>query len=179
MKTSTNKLVTERLLTFDPGTKNFGVSATSIVKGRPEILHLGLLKNPITDLKNGEREIQEYAFTREVLKLIRLYQPSTIVIERFQNRGRGMGALVEKVSYMIGLLARICRKNNIQLILYVASQWKNDIKRKTGKKMEEYYKHVKPNPPHVLDAFLLGMYYAQVPFHMKYLKRIAKWEIAP
>jgi len=170
------------IIGLDPGTNNFGFSVMKFVRGRPVILETGLLTNTVNYLTNDVFLQLARKFCRVVKYLIEKWGPFRIIVERFINRGRFFAALVEKISIMIGMIERICRRYKVHLLLVTAAAWKNQFHRTVPSELKLIYKQFKPLPPHCIDSALLSMYgYTKIDtyryFRVRLLHRIKrKWQ---
>ena len=92
-----------RLLSFDPGSRNMGVSLVCYNKKskKIQVLANATLEFPIHDIK--QIASQKENFLNEVNKWITIFKPHGIIAERFQSRGL-KGNTVECVNIMLGLL---------------------------------------------------------------------------
>lgn len=146
---------TKRVLAFDPGSRNMGVSVVAVnEKGKVGVLANAILTNPIYDLtKFGP---QRDMFLTEVARWVDLYQPNGIIAERFQTRGgSSMGPLIECVSMMNGLMAG---RYNLPVKYITAATWKNEFHRRFQEcTLDELYR-VCRTPPHQLDCSFIGLY---------------------
>lgn len=145
-----------RILSCDPGTRNFGISCVGVKNGRPDVIASALLEHPITQLTSGFMA-QRDLYSNELRRWIELYDPDVFIAERFQTRGNG-GPTIELVSVMIAFLG-IIRKKPIKYV--VASQWKNDFNKHHGEGDKEFLKGLYSDclaTPHQLDASLIGIY---------------------
>lgn len=143
-----------RILTNDPGTRNYGIACVGVKDGKPDVIASALLTNPMTSLTAdvmGQRDL----FTEEVRQWHKLYSPDLVIAERFQTRGNG-GPTIELVSTMNALLGAMRR---IPYKYIPASQWKVPFNRRWGDK--EFLKGLYADcltTPHQLDAVLIGIY---------------------
>jgi hypothetical protein len=153
-----------KVLSFDPGSSNFGVFAgvlggvTKIEKIK--IRYSGMLKNPLVSIDKG-LELQAQTFIEEISNLIDKYEPDIIIAERFQARGL-KGKTVELVNMMLGMIAGLTLEKqeelgkSICLKFITAATWKNALNRETS--LDEIYSLVKSKEKHKIDAALIGIY---------------------
>ena len=120
-----------RVLSFDPGTVNMGVSCVELRNGRLHVLCSAVLNYPIHDIPLLSQ--QRLDFINEVQAWITCFKPKGIVAERFQSRGL-RGSTVECVSMMLGMLSML----NLPFYFITASTC-NVV-------------------PHILDSALIGCY---------------------
>lgn len=158
-----------RILSFDPGEKNFAFSVTEhktegqLLKSR--CIDNGLIKNTITDLKDSVNyAAQAKAFVQEIELLRTKYEIDHIALERFMGRGIKVGTTSETTNIMIGLLTSSMWKYNDDVILVNAAVWKNayNAVRKdslTSSQLKDEYKLI-CTTPHQFDATLIGVFIA-------------------
>lgn len=141
-----------RILAFDPGSKNMGISIVNIDRKTFEIRVLAnaTMSYPIHDVKKVTK--QRDLFVEEVSQWISLFCPNAIIAERFQSRGL-MGTTVECVGIMLGILLQF----NLPTKFITASTWKNCFQKRFGVNLREVYKTI-PTTPHQLDSSLIGCY---------------------
>jgi hypothetical protein len=146
---------TPRILSCDPGSRNFGIAVVATDGSQVKVAANSILTNPIHDLTKFES--QKQVFLREVGGWIDLYKPNALVVERFQTRGLG-GPLIEMVSSMNALMSGYF---NLKTLLITASTWKNYMQRRFEFDLNELYKEF-AIPPHQIDASLIGVYGLEV-----------------
>jgi hypothetical protein len=153
-KTSGLSKATKRVLAFDPGSRNMGISVAAVnAKGTIKIMANSIVTNPIFDLTSFG--LQRDIFIQEIAKWIEVYQPNGIIIERFQTRGL-LGPLIEIVSIMIGIISG--RWPHIPIKLITAATWKNEFHRRFERvTLEDLYKESRTTP-HQLDACFMGVF---------------------
>ena len=144
----------KRILAFDPGSVNMGVSLVELKGNKPVVLFNATLMHPLHSIVNFKEE--RVAFLNEVQQWIDLYKPKAIVAERFQSRGL-KGATVECVSMMLGMLSML----DLPVLFITASTWKNKYQRKFNCNLRDVYKTILTTP-HQLDASLIGCYGLEV-----------------
>lgn len=147
------------ILSLDPGTsaKSFAWAITSKTKKDKETLVVSsMLRYPINDLTESSLAQQKLLFVKEMKSIIKTFNPTDIVAERYQVRGRFMGAASEKISFMLGILSTLYPKIDYHLI--IASQWKNKFNQCFSANLDVLYKELKPIPPHIIDSCLIGYY---------------------
>lgn len=137
------------VLGCDPGSKNYGIALVGLVKDKPKVYANAVMMRPIETLITYNESVSAY---KEELEHWLAPGVNGIIAERFQTRGNG-GPLIELVSVMIGVMDRYDKP--IKAI--VASQWKNDFKRRFGLDLKDLYDDVMVQP-HQLDASLIGIY---------------------
>lgn len=149
-----------RILSTDPGTRNFGIACLGVKNNKIDVVASALLTHPITLLTSGH-QAQREAYEEELMRWITLYSPDAYIAERFQTRGNG-GPTIELVSTMNALLPTLVPKPYKYI---VASQWKNDFnKRWIDSDHDDYDTPLKAlygtclATPHQLDASLIGEY---------------------
>ena len=145
---------TRRMLSMDPGGRNFGISLLAVnEKLQVKVVVNSLLTNPVDDLVavNNASEL----FMQEIDRWVTLYKPQAMAAERFQPRGL-LGPLAEKVSVMLGLLKGVNR--SVPLKLVTAAVWKNEWHRRFPHlTLDEMYKLTRTTP-HQLDSIFIGIY---------------------
>jgi hypothetical protein len=137
------------ILACDPGTANFGIALVGLVKGKPRVYANAVMMRPMNDLKKVNKQGSQ--FKLELAQWLSA-RPGGIIAERFQTRGIG-GTTIETVSCMLGILSCF----GLPMKAVVASQWKNEFKRRFGQDLKELYPTVSV-APHQLDAALIGIY---------------------
>lgn len=143
-----------RILTCDPGTRNFGIACVGVKNGKPDVIASALLTNPITSLTADVMK-QRDLFSAEIRQWFEMYDPDLVIAERFQTRGNG-GPTIELVSVMNALLGAVRR---IPYKYIPASQWKVPFGQRWGDK--EFLKGLYADcltTAHQLDAVLIGVY---------------------
>lgn len=141
-----------RLLSFDPGSRNMGVSLVCYNKKskKIQVLANATLEFPIHDIK--QIASQKENFLNEVNKWITIFKPHGIIAERFQSRGL-KGNTVECVNIMLGLLLSL----NLPTKFITASTWKNKFQKRFQVDLREIYKNI-ATTPHQLDSSLIGCF---------------------
>jgi hypothetical protein len=146
---------TKRMLGLDPGSRNMGISlAAANAKDQVKIIRNAIVTSPVDDLVNfmASREV----FLTEIARWIHYYEPHGIIAERFQTRGgANMGALSEKVTVMLGLIAG--RWPSLPIKLITAATWKNDYQRRFEFQLDDIYP-VCLATPHQLDSSFIATY---------------------
>lgn len=141
------------ILAMDPGTKNF---AFAWVKDA-NVCAAGILSQAIQSIKLDRLGSSSSNFMEEIERLIDQTKPDIIVIERFMVRAFGT-KLIELISFMLGVIAIICKERGIALRLITPAQWKTAAK-KTIDLKKLYAEGRKYNlPPHPLDAMCMARY---------------------
>lgn len=143
---------TIRLLAFDPGSKNMGISVVSLDKKtlRIKVIANSTMTYPVNNIKKI-MEQRKY-FINEVNSWIKRFSPMGIIAERFQSRGL-RGATVECVCIMLGMLL----ERKLPVVYITASTWKNKYQRRFCVNLRDLYKKI-PTTPHQLDSCLIGCY---------------------
>jgi hypothetical protein len=145
-----------RILTCDPGTKNFGIACVGVKNGKVDVIANAVLTNPMYEL-TADVMRQRDLFSKEVRQWFKLYDPNLVIAERFQTRGNG-GPTIETVSLMLGLLGAFRR---IPYKYVIAGQWKNAFNKRWAEGDKEFLKGLYGDcltTPHQLDATLIGVY---------------------
>lgn len=154
-RTARKRLAGQRILSIDPGTKNFAVCLQDggIVRGTMYLHQL------IDAIKTDEPErIDGYA--QAVSRLLDTTAPDAVIIERFMAR-QFSAKIIELVGVMIGIMVMLCRARDVPLTIVSSAQWKTPFKRVGD--LKALYAHGKARygmEPHVIDAMLLGRYLA-------------------
>jgi hypothetical protein len=145
---------TKRVLAIDPGSRNSGISVVAVnAKEQIKVMANSILTNPIHDLTifGTQRDI----FMQEIARWVDVYEPSGIIIERFQTRGL-LGPLIEQVSIMIGIIAGAYPHIPIKLV--TAATWKNEFHRRNETvTLDDLYKECRTTP-HQLDSAFMGVF---------------------
>lgn len=130
-----------------------GIAAIELARNKPKCLANSLVAAPLSNLNIGFRGHLS-TFMTEIDNWVQEFQPSAMIIERYQARGL-RGNTGELISVMIGALAWNYR---MPMRLITAAIWKNEFHRTNGKgHLDELYKTCKTTP-HQLDAVLIGCY---------------------
>lgn len=140
----------KRILGFDPGTKNMGISCIELRGNKCYVLANATMEHPLHDIKAFM--IQRDAFLSEVQYWITTFEPDAIVAERFQTRGL-KGPTIELVSMMLGILGML----NLPVLFVPAVVWKNKFQKRFCCDLREMYGEINTTP-HQLDASLIGCY---------------------
>jgi hypothetical protein len=144
---------TIRVLSFDPGTKNFGISCVAAKNGKVKVVANSVLTNPMYDMTKFE--VQKRLFLAEIQRWVELFQPNALIAERFMLRGVGTGqAMGELVPSMIALVSAYFNLNTLTI---PAAQWKVPLQKRFDFDLKELYKQAAV-APHQLDASLIGVY---------------------
>lgn len=144
----------KRILSFDPGTKNMGISCVELIKDKPHVLCNATMENPLHDIKAFMQ--QRDLFVSEVQAWIDMFEPQAIVAERFQTRGL-KGPTIECVSMMLGILGMM----GLPVLFVPAVVWKNRFQKRFSTDLREMYQYINTTP-HQLDASLIGCYGLEV-----------------
>lgn len=117
-----------RVLGLDPAIKNFGFSMLEIREDKTawRIIECGLLQHPINAIGEDLRDSLD-TFTYEMRRMIQVWRPADVVIERFQNRSRVGASQTEKVNIMIGLAAYMADSASCNVHALTAASWKNKV----------------------------------------------------
>ena len=158
-------MTTFRVLTGDPGTKNFALAVTEYSDGKIRSLGTKMLELPFHDLSSREAAEALHLVTREIRRLIRKYNVDAMYFERFQVRGKNASA-IEGINVMLGVVLHLAWLYEKRSRLITASTWKNNCNRNNadGMKLDEAYKEFKltsvhsPKAIHEFDASLIGVY---------------------
>lgn len=146
---------TKRMLGLDPGSRNMGISLVAAnEKGNVRVVANSIVTNPVNDLVNFMESRK--LFLEELDRWISIYKPHGIIAERFQTRGgANMGALSEKVTIMLGLIAGVYPR--LPLALITAATWKVPYQRRFEFNLDAVYPVCKTTP-HQLDSAFIGCY---------------------
>ena len=145
-----------RILTCDPGTKNFGIACVGVKDQKIDVIANAVLTNPMYEL-TADVMRQRDLFSKEIRQWFKMYNPNLVIAERFQTRGNG-GPTIETVSLMLGLLGAFKR---IPYKYVIAGQWKNAFNKRWAEGDKEFLKGLYKDcltTPHQLDATLIGVY---------------------
>lgn len=177
-----------RLLTLDPGPRNFGFSVSDFTDTGMKLLEVGQITSTITNLtrdnfyrkptkamrdkakKKGVRLTKKdmpfepplnegfLRFYKAFLKLVKDHRPDEIVVERFQSRGL-RGPVIECISIMLGIILTVAHTMKIKVRLVIASQWKNAINKITN--LEDFYTfgNTIGFTPHECDTLGMALYH--------------------
>ncbi len=148
--------VAKRVLSFDPGSTNMGVTCLEYDEATQQfkVLADAVLMHPLHDLKKFTEGRD--AFLAEVNSWIYQYDPQAIIAERFQSRGL-RGTTIECVCIMLGLLASL----QLPVLFITAATWKNRYQKRFNIDLREIYKEIQV-APHQLDSCLIGCYGIEV-----------------
>ncbi len=144
----------KRILAFDPGSRNFGISCVGVRNNRIEVIANSIMTHPITSLVDNY-QTHLNIFISELAQWINLYEPDGFIMERFQTRGHVGGPLIELVSVMIGAITTEYRFTPCRIV--AASTWKNSFHRRFAVQLDDLYKQCLTTP-HQLDATLIGCF---------------------
>lgn len=158
-------MTTFRVLTGDPGTKNFALAVTEYSDGKLRSLGTKMLEFPFRDLSSREAAAALYLVTCEIRRLIKKYDVDALYFERFQVRGSGVSA-IEGINVMLGIVLHLAHLYEKRSRLITASTWKNNCNRNNASEMslDEAYREFKltsvysPKAIHEFDASLIGVY---------------------
>ena len=142
-----------RILSVDPGTRNFGIACVGVRGNKVDIIANAVLTNPMYNIADNF-PMQKKLFLDEIGMWLAMYKPDAIIGERFMTRGLG-GPLIEIVSMMNGMLSMLIPDAPFKVIS--ASTWKNKWNRRFKTQLDQMYKRVRTTP-HQLDAGLIGCY---------------------
>lgn len=141
------------ILSIDPGKTNMGIAAVRLERNKPKCLANSLVNAPLSNLNIGFRD-HLALFISEIETWVKEFNPSALIIERYQARGL-RGNTGELISVMIGALTW---HYNMPTRLITAAIWKNEFHRVNGKgHLDTLYKTCRTTP-HQLDAVLIGCY---------------------
>lgn len=144
---------TIRVLSFDPGTRNFGISCVAAKENRTKVVANSILTNPMFDMTLFES--QKKVFLKEIGRWVETYKPNALIAERFMLRGMGTGqAMGELVPSMIALVSAYFRLNTLTI---PAAQWKVPLQNRFDFDLKELYKQALVEP-HQLDSAFIGIY---------------------
>lgn len=144
---------TKRILAFDPGSRNMGVSLIAAnEKLKVKVVANSIVTNPVNDLVSFNASSSK--FMDEIDRWIACYAPHAVIAERFQTRGNG-GPLIEMVSSMLGLIRGTNR--GLPCKLTTAATWKNAFHRRFNVELDDLYK-LTLTTPHQLDSIFIGIY---------------------
>lgn len=148
------KSTTRRIVGFDPGSRNMGVSCIAVnEKLQVKVVANSIITNPVNDLVSFNAA--RLAFLAEVDRWVECYSPNALIAERFQTRGNS-GPLIEYCSGMLGLLGGAYR--NLPFKAITAATWKNAWHRRfEGLELDEMYK-LACTTPHQLDSIFISIY---------------------
>lgn len=164
------------ILAFDPGAKNCGYAVLKyqgpkklkLARHEPQkasILEAGLLFNTVHSMVSPYFESDCKAFIADLYRLINIYSPDEIYLERYQTRGF-KGTVIEAVNTMIGIVTAVGLSFGVPTRVMIASQWKTQYNRtfnspKGQSALDELYKQAHNSfrcPPHVIDAICINLY---------------------
>lgn len=154
-----------RVLTGDPGTKNFALSVVEYKNGTLRVLGTKMAPHPFRDLSSREAAANLHLFTEDIRELIVKYKVNGLYFERFQVRAAGVSA-IEGINVMLGVILYLAHMFQIPSRLITASTWKNNFNNNnsSGKKLDELYKEFKltsvhsAKAIHEFDGSLIGVY---------------------
>lgn len=167
-----------RILSDDPGSKNYGRSVVLVSKGKKDRLRFKvkdvyLAEGMIQKLMgNVEDTIMDYMGT--ICQFEAEFGPFDLYCaERFMSRGRFGGNLGELVSSMltVNVIALECKVKT----LIAAVTWKGPFKKLWD--LDQLYKMIRPAEPHVLDATLIGIYAAHIHLGLKPFEKLTERDL--
>jgi hypothetical protein len=144
---------TVRVLAFDPGIVNFGISVVAARGSKIKVMANAKVMHPMTQM--NEFQIQKLEFLEEIAQWVDLYKPHALIAERFMLRGAGTGqAMGELIPSMIALVSAEFKLNTLTI---PAAQWKNPIQKRFTFDLKETYKEIGVEA-HQLDSAFIGIY---------------------
>lgn len=143
----------------DPGTKNFAFGVIRGSREKPTVRCTAMLSEPLKVVQGAEFEAQAADLYETFNALLDEFQPSEVLLERYQNRGMVRGAQGEVVTFMNSMLCTLCRARGIPARVIMASTWKTACKR-ARLDLDKAYAWGKKRkiPPHRIDAALIALY---------------------
>lgn len=147
-----------KILSLDPGTVNFGFSATSFVNGKVTITRCGMIDETIKEIKDAA-PLQHDAllYVRRIAWLLSKSKATHVGAERYVPRRQGLSN--ESVNQMLGTCVSYAATLGIPCSLYLAATWKIRLKKVLD--LEALYKECHPIPDHVIDAVFIGLFTAE------------------
>jgi len=85
-----------RILSFDPGSRNMGISCVGVIDDKIDVIANSIMTNPITSLVDSYTTRRK-VFIDEINRWRSMYSPQAVISERFQMRGMAGGPLIELV----------------------------------------------------------------------------------
>jgi len=144
---------TIRVLSFDPGIRNFGISCVATDRRNFRVVSNAVLMHPMDQMNQFEK--QKKVFLEEVGNWVDLYKPQALIAERFMLRGAGTGmAMGELVPSMVALVSGYFKLNTLTI---PAAQWKVPHQNRFKFDLKETYKEILVEP-HQLDSSMIGFY---------------------
>jgi hypothetical protein len=144
---------TVRVLSFDPGIRNFGISCVAAKGNTVRVMANAVLTNPMNDMT--QFQVQRKVFIEEIRRWVDLYKPQALIAERFMLRGAGTGmAMGELVPSMVALVAGVFDLNTLTM---GAAAWKVPLQNRFNFDLKEFYKEALVEP-HQLDSAFIGIY---------------------
>jgi hypothetical protein len=170
------------VLAMDMGVANTALTVIRVLRNadgtlrKVRLKHGEMVQPLITDL-NTPLQAQVRAFKSYISEVVKFYQPDAFVGERFISRGL-RGAMGEKVTMMLTLVASICDDHKIPYALVTAGAWKNRFTKKAFSKDElEWLYRQSRKHMHLMDSMLIASDHAGVTLELRAknrLHRIAK-----
>lgn len=143
-----------RILAFDPGSRNMGISCVGVKNDKLEVIASAIMMNPITSMTNNHVTLRA-AFEAEIQEWLDLYEPDAVIMERFQARG-GKGPLIELVTTMNALISKM--DTSLPYKFVMPATWKNAWHRRFVEyPLDEVYKQCLTTA-HQFDSILIGCY---------------------
>lgn len=169
-----------RILSGDPGTRNFSITVMDINRSLPKILDCVFFEDIIFNLSNHESEHKDESYlaypdqlsitVKKIRKFLNTWKPDLVAFERFQTRGpASRGKTIELVTTMNAIWTTLAYTKKVTPNLIIAAEWKNMLNRKCKevggpdvKALEHIYQEAKSLypviEPHNLDSTFIGMY---------------------
>ena len=138
-----------RIIAVDPGVDNLG---WCILTCEGKLLDWGLVTKTLNDVKTTKDIAAFHENMRPLVKILSAFPNQEFIMERYMPRGMRRGNQVERINIVIGYLMAVVPY--LSLTMVPASSWKNHC--------EKNYTYVdNPTvPPHIVDAYTMGLYYA-------------------
>ena len=155
-----------RVLSADPGAKNFAISVNDHkINGSgimvSKVLNTYIMENPIKKV-TPQAGRDASMFLSEFSELCERFGPFDLFIaERYMARGVMVGGTIEVVGFMLGLTTHYMRMHmpECDIDLVSAAAWKNSYNSvyKDKKALAQAYKLCAATP-HEMDAAFIGLY---------------------
>ncbi len=144
---------TIRVLSFDPGIRNFGISVVAARGSAIKVIANSIVTSPMNDMTLYNEQME--AYLTEITRWVTLYKPHALIAERFMLRGAGTGmAMGELVPSMIAA-AKV--KFGLKTKTIPAAQWKVPLQRRFNFDLKQLYKQCMTEA-HPLDSAFIGIY---------------------
>ena len=139
-----------RIIAVDPGVDNLG---WCVLTCEGKLTDWGLVTKTLDDVKTTADIASFHENMKPLVQILSASPNQEFIMERYMPRGMRRGNQVERINIVIGYM--MAAVPYLSLTMVPASSWKNHS--------EKHYTYVdNPTvPPHIVDAYTMGLYYAE------------------